>query len=79
MKDMMPRVKKFLVRIGESQLANTPFNPEEVANQGLLLGKACQVRLDVRKYEGEMRNNVKDVLPPAADGGGANFLDSSGS
>lgn len=77
MKDMMPRVKKFLVRIGAGDLANSPFNPEEVANQGILVGKACQVRVDIRKYEGQDRNNVKDVLPPSDGSVGASFLDST--
>jgi hypothetical protein len=38
-----------------------------------MLGARCRVRVDIRVYNGEKRNDVKDVLPPqegAAAGGG---------
>jgi hypothetical protein len=74
----MPRVKRTLARIkdetGYAQtLLSTRFNPEAVANEGKLLGARCRVRVDIRVYNGEKRNDVKDVLPPqegAAAGGG---------
>jgi len=60
----VPRVKRALIAIGEVELANSKFTPEEVANEGRLIGKNCQIRLDTRPYEGKMRNNVRAILPP---------------
>jgi len=71
---MRSRIKRFLVRVAP-ELANTPFDPKGVADSGELSGKRAKVRVDIRKYEGEDRNNVRDVLPPDAEGGeGASFL-----
>jgi len=75
----MPRVKKTLARIKtedgyEKQLLAGPFNPKTVADEGRLLGARCKVRVDIRVYEGQKRNDVKDILPPGvggAVGGGA--------
>lgn len=66
--EQMPRLKKILQRIAP-ELLEGPFNAREVADQGSLVGKSCRVRVDIRKYEGEDRNNVRDVLPPEADAG----------
>jgi hypothetical protein len=71
--NMKPRVKKFLARVAP-ELANVPFNPKSVAEEGLLIGKRGKLRVDVRKYEGENRNNVRDVLPPEAEAAGDGFL-----
>lgn len=71
--DQLPRLKKVLARVAP-ELLEGPFNPQEVADQGLLVGKACQVRVDVRKYEGTDRNNVRDVLPAAEGAGSDSFL-----
>jgi hypothetical protein len=38
-----------------------------------LAGSLCQIRVGQQTYKGDMRNNVKDVLP--AEEEGANFLD----
>lgn len=65
---MLPRVKKVLSRVAP-ELLNGPFNPEKIADSGILIGKACRVRVDIRPYEGKKRNNVKDVLEAAAGGG----------
>jgi hypothetical protein len=69
----LPRVKQFLARIKCDDDANLAllkgkFDPEKVADEGRLLGAKMRVKLDVRRYEGKNRNNVRDVLPPAADG-----------
>lgn len=69
----LPRLKKTLLRIAPEVLEG-PFNPKELAESGRLCGKALRVRVDVRKYEGSDRNNVKDVLPPSEDAGGNDFL-----
>lgn len=66
--NMMPRIKKVLSRVAP-ELLNGPFDPEKVAEEGTLIGKACQIRIDIRPYEGEKRNNVKDVLAPTTSSG----------
>lgn len=69
-----PRVKRTLARIKtddgyEAELLAAPrFSPEQVANEGRLLGARARIRVDIRKYEGQNRNNVRDILPP---GGGS--------
>lgn len=71
----MPRTKKTIAAIAP-ELLNGPFNAKSVADGGLLLGRQCRARIDIRKYMGEDRNNVRDVLPPDANAGGgaASFL-----
>jgi hypothetical protein len=65
---MQPRNKKIIGRIAP-ELLEGAFDPQKVADEGILVGKPCQVRLDVRPYQGEQRNNVRDVLAPKAAGG----------
>lgn len=60
----LPRVRRALARLGFNELVEKPFNPEKVAEEGLLVGTRCRARVDVRPYEGVLRNNVKDLLPP---------------
>lgn len=76
--NMMPRVKKTLARIGATELLNGPFNAEEIANNGSLIGKACRIRLDVKPYEGKPRNNVRDVLAADDSAGSESFLGPEG-
>jgi len=70
--NMMPRVKKVLSRIAP-ELLNGPLEPEKIADEGTLLGRPARIRLDIKKYEGRNRNNVRDVLAPNTDAG-AGFL-----
>lgn len=67
--NMLPRIKKILNRIVPS-LAATAFDPAKVAAEGTLVGVRCKVRVDTRPYEGQIRNNVRDILPPSAEGEG---------
>jgi len=67
--DMKPRITKVLSRIAP-ELLSGPFSPGDIAAQGTLVGKRAKLRVDIRKYEGKDRNNVRDILPPEqADGG----------
>ena len=62
--DQMGRVKGFLEAVGASEQANdSGFNPKQVADDGVLVGKAHRVRLGIRKSEeyGD-GNEVKRVL-----------------
>lgn len=45
------------------------FDPAEFADEGEAIGLPCQVKLGIQKYEGEKRNNVKEVLAAAEDDG----------
>jgi hypothetical protein len=72
----VPRVKKALARMQTDDgfpqtLLQGAFDPEVVANEGRLIGARCKARVDVKMYEGEKRNNVRDILPP--DGAGGDF------
>lgn len=70
----LPRVKQALKAIRceveeddeyrQSLLAG-PFDPEDVANDGRLVGATCRGKVVQRKFEGEMRNNLTQLLPPA--------------
>lgn len=74
MEKTMPRVKKDILRVAP-EILQGPFKPKQVADEGLLLGKRVKLQVDIRMYEGEKRNNVKQLLAPAAEGeGGGNFF-----
>lgn len=59
----LPRTKRTIGRVAP-ELLEGPFNPETVALEGTMLGKKCRARVDVKPYEGQMRNNVRDILAP---------------
>ena len=62
----LPRTKRTLVRIAPD-IPLRGLKPKEIAESGVLVGRACRLRVRVRPYEGEMRNEVREVLPPAED------------
>ena len=65
----LPRLKRLLVRVDPSYpLAQ--FNAKQSPMD--FIGKACRVKLGVRMYEGQQRNEVRDILPPAE--GATEFL-----
>jgi len=59
----LPRTKKTISRIAP-ELLEGPFSPEEVADESTLLGRRARARVDIRRYEGENRNNVRELLEP---------------
>jgi Protein of unknown function (DUF669) len=59
----LPRVKQALVRVGRADLANSRFNPRDLAENGDLIGGRCIIRVVQRPYEGQMRNSIRTVLP----------------
>lgn len=72
--NMIARGKSFLMKVAP-ELIVTNFNPKTVADEGLLLGKPLRAKVGIRLYQGERRNEVKDVLAPlqgAATGGFSN-------
>lgn len=66
------RTKRTISRVAP-ELLEAAFDPEEIADKGTMLGKRCRARVDVKPYEGQPRNNVKDVLP-AQGGSSEGFL-----
>ncbi len=67
----LPRTKKAIMRVAP-ELLEGPFDPEEVAASGVMVGKRLRVRVDIKPYQGEKRNNVREILAPA--GGGDDFV-----
>lgn len=63
-------LKKTLIALGlDIDWAN--FNPQEFADEGEAIGLPLKVKVGIQKYEGEKRNNVKEVL---ASSEGGDFL-----
>ncbi len=62
----LPGTKRTVTALWPSLLEG-PFNAREVAESGDLEGTACRIRLDIRPYEGQKRNNIRSVLPAEAD------------
>jgi len=62
----LPITKRQLSRIAP-ELLEQAFNPEDDDVISSMLGRDLKVKVDVRKYEGEDRNNVRDLFP--GDGG----------
>lgn len=70
-----PRVKRFLARIHDDdgvakKLLAGKFDPEKVADEGLLIGAKARLKLNIRRYEGSPRNNIQEVLPPSNEATG---------
>jgi len=65
----LPFTKATIARIAP-ELANAKFNPQAVADQGLLLGKPCRIRVAVEDYQGEPRSKISQLLAPG-DGSSA--------
>jgi len=65
------RLKQILTRV-LPDIDLKQFNPTRFCDEGTAIGYPCRVKVNVRPYQGQKRNNVQDVLPPAE---GGNFLD----
>lgn len=56
-------LKRTLLRVcPDVDMAN--FSPRAFAETGAALGLPCRLKVTIRPYQGERRNNVKEVLPP---------------
>ncbi len=62
----LPRTKKTLSVIAP-ELLEAPFEPEEIADEGILLGRRCTAKVNIRRYEGENRNNVRELTAPSEE------------
>jgi len=67
------RLKRTLSRVCPD-VDMTKFNPKTFCDEGQALGLPCRVKIRIRPYQGQKRNDVTDVLPPT-EGGGGSFLD----
>lgn len=68
----LAKLKKFLVRVCPD-VDITSFNPQKFAEEGIAIGRECQVKVRIQtqksgEYKGEKRNQVVDVLPPNNSG-----------
>ncbi len=68
--NMMPRVKKTISHV-MPELLEKPFDPQKIAESGVMLGLRCRARIDVKPYQGKPSNNVRELLPAADEDGGA--------
>lgn len=68
------RVKRFINTVAPELAEAETFNPKQVAEEGLLVGKQLRVKVDIENdpQYGE-RNRVKKHLPAAGGGAGGSF------
>lgn len=59
----MGGAKRTINRLGVTELLQGPFVPNQEAAD-LFIGKRARAIVDIRQYEGEDRNNVKNLLAP---------------
>ena len=64
--DGMGITKTTLSRV-KPELLEGPIDPEAVANEGSLIDLRCRCRVNIRKYEGEDRNNVQGLFAASDD------------
>lgn len=64
----LPSSKTTLLRL-DPTIFSGPFKPQEIADQGVLLGKTCRIKVAHDEYNGEMRARVQSILAPAVGGG----------
>lgn len=65
-------LKKVLTRVCAGHVDLENFAPRTFAENGSACGLSCQLKVKIKPYQGEPRNNVTEVLAPS-DGG--SFLD----
>ncbi len=63
-KDNLPRLKRMVVRVAP-EYDMSRLVPSQLCED--LEGYVCKVRLKNRRFEGEMRPNISDILPPDED------------
>lgn len=66
----LPMTKRTLAQIAPEFLSG-PFSPEDEAHK--MQGRRVRAKVKIEPYQGEPRNRVQDLLPPADGAGGAFF------
>lgn len=68
------RAKMFVARVAPELAELENFNPKQIADDGLLIGKIATLRINTQKgQDGEDRSNVADVMKYTGEGAGGNF------
>jgi len=67
------RLKRMLTRI-VPDLPLGEFSPRKFVDEAQAVGMLCRVKVRVRPYQGQKRNEITDVLPALENTGGS-FLD----
>ena len=62
----LPITKKYLSRLAP-QLLEAPFDAQDEDVIESMIGLRCRAKVVVRKYDGEDRNNVRDLIPADED------------
>lgn len=65
----LPFTKAAILRVAPEILSGK-FVPQKVADEGLLIGKPCRIRVTVEDYQGEPRSRISQVLARAPEGNG---------
>lgn len=60
----LPFTKAAIGRIAP-ELLQGKFIPQNIADQGLLIGKPVRMRINVEDYQGEPRSKISQLLSPA--------------
>lgn len=70
--DQMGRVKALLENLGHAELNTPDFNPKRIADDKVLVGSPCVLRLDIRDSEEYGKSNeIKRVMKEGTGSGGA--------
>ncbi len=65
--DDLPRTKKTMLRVNpEVEALFSRFKPSEAIPY--LINRPCRFKVKQRMYEGQMRNNVTEILAPTQEG-----------
>jgi Protein of unknown function (DUF669) len=64
----LPFTKAAINRVAP-EILTSKFAPQQVADEGRLLGKPCRIRVNLEDYQGEPRSRITQILP--AEGGQA--------
>lgn len=65
------RLKRILARV-VPDVNMSAFNPQEFCDNADAIGLPCRVKVRIRPYQGQKRNDVTDILPPSE---GSDFMD----
>jgi Protein of unknown function (DUF669) len=74
----LPFTKAAINRVAP-ELLQGKFVPQKIADEGLLIGKPCRIRVTIEDYQGEPRSRISQVLARAPGGNGAQGTGGKGS
>ncbi len=69
----LQRLKAFLQRIAP-EYPLTGFNPQAFADSGVVVGRACRIRINIKANNGQKQNNITEVLEGAPGGASSAFF-----